>query len=324
MSLSAHLWTVWPLVRVAVRPLKPPASVDWSAAVSDQHRGRVRLTGRLSVSSSDPSSLLILVHGLGGSADSRYLIRAARVAETLGLSSLRLHLRGADGGGEDFYHAGLSADLAAVVASPALREFTTLYLLGYSLGGHVVLKFATEVGDRRLRAAAAVCAPLDLERTVRAFDRPARWPYRRYVLSNLLSQYAEVAACRSVPTPLAEVRRIRTLREWDRRTVVPRFGFRSPEDYYRRASVAARLDQLRLPALLVAAGGDPMVAADAIAPALDRRGNHLEVRWVRGGHVSFPADLDLGLPGSRGLEPQVIRWLLANRSQFVGPIDGNS
>ncbi|MCP4656560.1 MAG: hypothetical protein GY856_14200, partial [bacterium] len=159
MSLSAHLWTVWPLVRAAVKPPPPLAAVDWSTAVPDEHRGRVRLTGKLSVTS-DPSSLLILVHGLGGSADSNYLIRAARVAERLGLSSLRLHLRGADGRGEDFYHAGLSADLAAVLASPSLREFATLYILGYSLGGHVVLKFATEVGDRRLRAAAAVCSPL--------------------------------------------------------------------------------------------------------------------------------------------------------------------
>ncbi|MCP4660875.1 MAG: alpha/beta fold hydrolase, partial [bacterium] len=201
------------------------------------------------------------------------------------------------------------------LASPSLREFATLYILGYSLGGHVVLKFATEVGDRRLRAAAAVCSPLDLERTVSAFDRPARWPYRRYVLLNLLSQYAEVAACQVVPTPLAQLRRVRTLREWDRLTVVPRFGFQSPEDYYLRAGVGSRLDRLRVPALLVAAVGDPMVSAEGIEPALENRGNHLEVHWLRrGGHVSFPADLDLGLPEARGLEAQVIGWLLTNRA----------
>jgi len=59
--------------------------------------------------------------------------------------------------------------------------------------------------------------------------------------------------------------------------------------------------------------GDPMVAAASSEPALVDGGNHLEVHWIRrGGHVSFPADFDLGLGAPRGLEAQVIRWLLGH------------
>ena len=63
---------------------------------------------------------LLIVHGLGGSAKSPYTAKAAHAAAAAGLSSLRLNLRGADLLGEDYYHAGMTADLAAAIASPEL------------------------------------------------------------------------------------------------------------------------------------------------------------------------------------------------------------
>ncbi len=313
MSLSAHLWTVWPAMRDKLRPPPPVTGDEWSLEISDPAVGPVRLTGFLH-SAESADSLVVLVHGLGGSTASRYHGWAVRAADALGLATLRVNLRGSDRRGADLYHAGLSGDLAAVLRSPRLAAMKHLFVMGYSLGGHVALKLATEVEDERLRAVAAVCSPLDLDRTVKAFDRPSRWPYRRYVLSGLCEIYDEIARRREVPVPPEEVRRARTLREWDRLTVVPRFGFASVEDYYRRAGVGSRLHQLRVPSLLVAAVGDPMVDADGIRPAL--AGDHpgLEVRWFRrGGHVSFPSDLDLGLGPDYGLEPQVLRWLLRHR-----------
>jgi hypothetical protein len=147
-------------------------------------------------------------------------------------------------------------------------------------------------------------------RTVRDFDRPSRWPYRRYVLSGLFEIYDEIARRREVPVPPEEVRRVRTLRDFDRLTVVPRFGFASAEDYYLRAGVGTRLGELRVPALLVAAEGDPMVDAGGIRPALDGGSTPLEVRWSRtGGHVSFPGRLDLGLGPPFGLGRQILAWL---------------
>jgi predicted alpha/beta-fold hydrolase len=107
-----------------------------------------------------------------------------------------------------------------------------------------------------------------------------------------------------------EVLRVRTLREWDRLTVVPRFGFADPEDYYGRASVGPRLGALRVPALLVASPVDPMVPASSIAAAA-RGVSSLDLRWVeRGGHVGFTPRLDLGLAGPPGLAGQLAAWLL--------------
>ncbi|MEE8524238.1 MAG: alpha/beta fold hydrolase [Thermoanaerobaculia bacterium] len=306
MSFSGHYWTLWPLLQRHLFP-PPPAEEEkpWQVEFEDEDVGRIRLTGALTAG--DHSALVVLVHGLGGSITSGYMSRAARTAAGLGLASLRLNLRGADGGCNDFYHAGLSSDLARVLESRALDRFERIYLLGFSLGGHLCLRFATEVRDPRVRAVAAVCSPLDLERSVAAFDRPSRWLYRRYVLASLVAMSTRIA----MPTSLEELRRVRTVREWDRRTVVPRFGFADAGDYYRRASVAHRLDRLRRPALLVAARHDPLVPAASVTSALPGH-DSLRVEWVdRGGHLGFPPDLDLGHGGPPGFQGQVLSWLVA-------------
>ncbi len=323
MSFAAHARTVWPVVRrLAVSPAAPP-SVPYSVEVPDPEVGPVRLTGRLQATAGSSrrgaggtsSTLLVLVHGLGGSTESSYMLRTAALAGDLGLATLRLNLRGADRRGGDLYHAGLSSDLDWVLASPELAAFERILVFGFSLGGHMTLRFATEAADPRLSAVAAACAPLDLERCVAAIDRPAGWVYRRYVLAGLCEMYAEVAARRQLPLTVAEARRIRTLREWDRHTVVPRFGFDSPEDYYRRAAVGGRLDRLKVPALLVVAEGDPMVPPAAVRQGTNGAPGDLTLRSSRrGGHLAFPASLDLGEDAPLGLAGQVIGWLRRQQS----------
>src|SRR3712207_3535034 len=138
MSVLGHLWTIAPRVRHGFRPLRPPESRPWRTALSDPVAGTVPVTGRLrEVPGSD--ELLVIIHGLGGCTDSHYMLGAAAAAEAAGISSLRVNLRGCDRGGDDFYHAGLTADLHAALASEDLRRYGRIYVLGYSLGGHVAL-----------------------------------------------------------------------------------------------------------------------------------------------------------------------------------------
>jgi predicted alpha/beta-fold hydrolase len=290
----------------------------WRGTVVDPRRGAVALSGSLR-RPPGARDAVVLVHGLGGSSDSPYLGEAVAALDAAGAATLRLNLRGSDGEGADIYHAGLTDDVAAALDAPELAGFARVMLLGFSLGGHVTLRYATEERvDPRLAAVAAVCSPLDLRLAQQGIDRPGAWPYRRYLLTRLKALYAAVAAVREVPTPLGDVQRARTIREWDRLTVVPRFGFRDPEDYYARASVGPRLAHLRVPSLLVAAAGDPMVRAEAIRAAAELVPG-LDLRWVeRGGHVGFPAALDLGFPAPPGLGGQLAGWLL--REEHATPL----
>jgi predicted alpha/beta-fold hydrolase len=276
--------------------------------------GEVRLTGLLGARRT-PRSLLLVVHGLGGAVENFYAVSAARAAHAAGVQCLRLALRGADRRGEDFYHAGLTADLEAAIASRELSEISRIYVVGYSLGGHVTLRYAALGADPRVRAVAAVCPPLDLDASARAIDAPERLVYRKNILRGLLEIYEEVAARRSVPVSVDEARRIRTIREWDARTVAPRHGFRDAEDYYAKVSVAPILTKLSVPALLVFAESDPLVPEFVVRPALREHSSGLDVRWIeRGGHVGFPGDLDLGLAAPLGLEHQIVAWLLRHES----------
>ncbi len=310
--IAGHLWTILPNLRHRVRPLTPPAARAWSTTLVDPKVGRVTLRGQLR-DRPESDALCVVVHGLGGAIDSQYTIRAAQAVDAAGMSCLRLALRGACRTGEDYYHAALTADLDAAIASDALRRFRRIYVLGFSLGGHVTLRLGTrraEPRDPRIRALASVCAPLDLHRSCAAIDDPRRRLYRAHVLSGLVEIYELVAARRPVPTPLEVVRGIRFIREWDRHVIVPRFGFRDENDYYDRASAGPRLSTLELPTLIVSTTGDPMVPEDAVRPSLVGLPAHVETRWIYGGgHVGYPRALDLGFGPDRGLEAQVLAWM---------------
>ncbi|MEE8277927.1 MAG: alpha/beta fold hydrolase [Thermoanaerobaculia bacterium] len=309
MSLRGHLVTIGALVRRRRRPPRAPHSRPWSALVEDPVVGALSLTGRLT--EVEPGrDLVVIVHGLGGHSERDYVLEAAAAAAAAGLSSLRINLRGADRRGQDFYHAGLTADLEAVLVSPELARFERLSLLGFSLGGHTVLRFAVESDDSRFVAAAAICAPLDLAAAARAIDRPGCWLYRRYVLASLFEIYAAVAARRAVPTPVEKVRRVRKIRQYDDLVVAPRYGFRCAEEYYATQSVGPRLGGLRRPALLLLAAEDPMIPPECVLPFLSASTPQLQFLRVPGaGHLAFPAAFHLGVRAPAGLAPQVLGWL---------------
>ncbi len=295
------MWTLGADVIARVRPQPAPPDRPWSLEVPDARYGSVRLSGRLRRGGSD--TLVVVVHGLGGNHDSPYMQRAARAIAARGWSCLRLDLRGADGLGEDVYHAGLTADLHATIA--ACGRFDRIFVLGYSLGGHMALRLGTEAHHPKIRAIAVVCAPLDLEVSARGIDRRRTWIYRHHILRGLNRMYREVAGRRAVDTPPEIVARARTIRAWDAAVVVPRHGFASVDDYYAQESVGPLLSGLRVRSAWFGARHDPMVSADSVLPSLGEANGLLDVRWFdRGGHVGFPDDVGGGL----ALEGEVLRW----------------
>lgn len=309
-AFLGHWFTVAPVARHTLLRRRVSSSVPFRLLVPDSRYGQVRLSGRLHHAASD--TLLVIVHGLGGDVASHYVLDAARAADAAGIASLRVNMRGSERTGEDIYHAAISQDIHSILGSEELRRYSKILLLGYSVGGHIVLRASTEaVLDPRVCATVAVCPPLDLFLGSSAIDQPTRYMYRQHVLSAIKEIYYEVARRRPVHLPVSEVRRMTTIREWDERVIAPRFGFRDADHYYAESSVGPRLSELRVPALVVAARHDPMVPADSIAPALASAGPPLQVCWIeRGGHVGFPGRVESDLSFEGDLETQVVSWLL--------------
>lgn len=311
MSWKGHYWTLGPYLLHNLLPQRAPSWRPWTTRLHDGVVGTVELSGRLSRAQAGSKAIVVIVHGLGGSATSYYARNAARAAARAGVDSLRLNLRGADRSGSDYYHAGLTEDLDAALKSTELARYGDILLLAYSLGGNMVLRYLAGDPDPRVRAAATVCSPIDLEKSARAIDQPRGAFYRRHVLKALKEIYRYVAMRRPVPLPLSEAVRIDTIEGWDEQIIAPRHGFAGAADYWAQTSACSVLSEIATPTLFLAAECDPMVHIDTVRPWLHNAERLRRVVTTHGGHVGFSQKVDLGLGGRGTVEDQIIQWMLA-------------
>lgn len=261
--------------------------------------------------------IAVLIHGLGGSALSGYMVRVARLLVGRGWRVVRMDQRGAGAGwnlARRTYHAGSSGDVRQVLSwlhhdSPG----SPLHLVGFSLGGNIVLKLAGEatlLPVLGLRSVAALSAPIDLERCAELLARPSNRFYDRYFTRMLKAQVSR--RLQHVPgLPAVPLENIRTLRQFDEVVVAPAGGFQDALDYYRRCSSFPWIPQIHLPTFLLTSRDDPFITAEPYEE-LPPIAQHLVVVAERGGHLGF-----LGWDGAGGIrwaERRLVEWLEAIRS----------
>jgi predicted alpha/beta-fold hydrolase len=261
----------------------------------------------------------ILVHGLGGSHRSGYMARMTNRLSALGWRIFRMDLRGAGAGirlARRFYNAACSEDVRAVVehlasAFPQAR----LAVLGFSLGGNIVLKFAGESAGRAhpsLSAVATIAPPIDL---VRCSGLLARYPvYDAFYVRHLTSQVSQHQ--RYFPdVPRVAFPRRMNLTQFDDLYTAPRWGYAGALDYYRRASALPWISAIGVPTFILTARDDPFVAVEPFetlqAPAVEV---HIT---ARGGHLGFLGHDGIG--GIRWAEAQVVNWLTRRISPLGSP-----
>ena len=238
---------------------------------------------------------LVLVHGLGGSIDAPYVLGAARLAYRAGANVVRLNQRNC-GGTEHLtstlYHSGMSADLAAVVRELAGRDaLSNILVAGFSMGGNLALKMVGEMGEAAPPALNGVCAvspALDLRATTENLERPSNRLYGWIFVRGLRRLVRRKAELFPKLYSTQELRRLRTVRDFDELYTAPYGGFSGADDYYERASALGFLPLIRVPTLVIQAQDDPLVP---FAP-LRRAGASANARVVTatppsGGHVAF-------------------------------------
>ncbi len=236
--------------------------------------------------------LVILLHGLTGCEDSAYVRATAAHLLRLGHPVMRLNLRGAGPSRARCrrqYHAGRSEDLAHVLGGLDGRLAARgLFVVGFSLGGNILLKYLGEAGRRALLlGAASVSAPIDLRA---AHLRLMAWRNRPYHDHILVRMKVEIARPNSDldASRRKELAAIRTIYDFDDRVTGPCNGFAGAEDYYGRCSAARFLGGIHVPTLVIHAGNDPWIPG-ALYRAFDWRSNpRLTLLMPRGGgHVGF-------------------------------------
>jgi hypothetical protein len=239
--------------------------------------------------------LVILIHGLTGCEDSVYILSAARHLLDQGYTVLRLNVRG--GGPSRAYcgehhHVGRTADFRRVLWQ--LPEDLTrggVVAIGYSGGGTMLLKYLGEEGSfSPLRAAATICAPIDLIRNARHMEKRRNWFYHNYLLNDMKAEALGEGA--RVSTEEREIiRAARSVFDFDDRFISPRHGFTGAEDYYTLCSPMYFMPEIRIPTLVVAACDDPWIPIEHY-----RTFKWSDNAWLlpvlpsTGGHVGFHGD----------------------------------
>ncbi len=207
---------------------------------------------------------VVLVHGLEGSSDSRYIQGIAARAWAAGMNVVRMNMRncgGSDALTPTLYHSGRSSDVGAVVDHFTKQfDLQRVALVGYSMGGNLVLKYTGELGSRPpLVAVAAVCPAIDLAAGAAALHEPANRLYEMHFLRGLMRRLRRKAALFPGVYQIRGVGPIRSIREFDQKIVARYCGFRDADDYYYRAASARVVDRIAVPTLVLCAQDDPFI-----------------------------------------------------------------
>jgi predicted alpha/beta-fold hydrolase len=258
---------------------------------------------------------VVMVHGLCGCHGSPYLVRLACKLYRRGLRAVRVNLRGCGSGAglaRQPYHSGRSEDVRQVIEWLACESpESPITLVGFSLGGNIVLKMAGEDGERpsgRLDSLISVSAPIDLTECSRLIGQPRNRIYDWYFVRRLLATVRELHRFFPDLPPLDLPPRL-TLRMFDDLYTAPRSGFLDAADYYTRASSGPLVQQIAVPTLLLSSRDDPFIAAQPFEQ-LQRRPNVEVCLTDGGGHLGF-----LGSTGKsmdyRWMDERLVRSILS-------------
>jgi predicted alpha/beta-fold hydrolase len=238
---------------------------------------------------------IIAWHGIEGSTSSNYMQATAEKGFRAGFNVVRVNFRNC-GGTEHLtstiYHGGLSADLGAVVTELIEKDqLSRMLLVGFSLGGNLVLKLAGEYGanpPREILAACAVSPSVDLNTSSELIMRRSNWIYHQDFVRRLKKRIRTNHKLYPELYDISGLDQARTIKEFDDRFTARAHGFAGADDYYYRSSSLRVAAQIRLPSLIIHAQDDPFIPfAPLRDPAVVNNPYILMLAPERGGHVAF-------------------------------------
>ena len=240
---------------------------------------------------------VLLLHGLEGSSDSQYVRGNAARFYAAGWNVVRMNMRNCGGTEHEcptLYHSGLSGDVLAVLRHyQQTRGAERWSMVGYSMGGNLVLKLAGELAQDAaplLCAVAGVSPVVDLAPSSDALHEPANRIYEWKFLRGLVQRYAYKCTLFPQIFDPSRSRGVRSLREFDDRVMSPYCGFTGAVDYYHRAASARVVDRIAVPTLVLHALDDPFIRMlpETRATLLANPYVHL-IETEHGGHCAFLA-----------------------------------
>jgi predicted alpha/beta-fold hydrolase len=262
---------------------------------------------------------VVIVHGLEGSSESQYVLGTGSKAWRAGMNVVRMNMRNCGGTEEltpTLYHSGLSMDVGAVARTLVEQDsLKHIALVGYSMGGNLVMKLAGEWGrglneqraPKELIAVAGVSPAMDLAPSADALHDLQNRMYEWKFMRGLRNRFRRKAALFPDRYDLRYLQNLRTIREFDDQITARYSGFTSADDYYTRSSSSRSAEFIAVPALVIHSTDDPFIRMMPETRAKLLANPHVTfIETEHGGHCAFLADAN-GYDG-RWAEKQVIEF----------------
>ena len=247
-----------------------------------------------SYSEKESNRIAVLLHGLEGNAQRTYIKGQGKVLVEDGWDICAVNYRGCSGEPNRkyiSYNSGKTDDLELVIdALLELDRYKEIVLIGFSLGGNLLLKY---LGERnylppQIKCGIAVSAPLSLRGSLNSLNRPYNWPYRTHFLIDLRKKYRQKTILFPDQASRSELRKINSLLAFDNIYTAPAHGFKDAFEYYEKNSSLQFLNRIPIPVFILNAENDSFLSTDCMPKELASNSKNIYLEASKyGGHVGF-------------------------------------
>lgn len=242
----------------------------------------------------DSDQLVIISHGLEGNSTRPYIKGMARAFHKKGYNVLAWNFRGCSDEINKqlrFYHSGATDDLDFVLDHALTKGYKDIFLIGFSLGGNLTLKYAGEHGrslKEQVKKIVVFSVPLDLYSSCTKISENSNFIYSKRFLNNLKAKVLAKAAMMPEALRTEGLKDIKSLKDFDDCYTAPIHGFKDAMEYYTACSSINFLKAITVPTLIVNALNDPFLSAECYPVKELRQHKYITFETPeRGGHVGF-------------------------------------
>jgi len=239
--------------------------------------------------------LIIICHGLEGSSNRPYMMGMAKIFAQNGYDALSWNFRGCSGEPnltERAYHSGATDDLQVVIDSAIDKGYKSISLIGFSLGGNIVLKYIGEKGtaiNSSIKSGVALSVPLHLHSSCLEINKPNNILYAKRFLRNLKNKVVEKSKLLPDKITLNGINDIKTIIDFDDHYTAPIHGFKNAIDYYEKCSSLYFLNEISIPTLIINAENDSFLSEKCYPIKIAESHSHVHLEIPKkGGHCGFP------------------------------------
>ncbi|MEZ4982394.1 MAG: alpha/beta fold hydrolase [Saprospiraceae bacterium] len=237
--------------------------------------------------------LAVLCHGLEGNSGSQYMLGMSKMLSEYGFEVACMNYRSCSGELNrqiKMYHSGASWDLEEVLRQIHVG-YEEIFLCGFSLGGNLIMKYLGERGSGipyPITAAASISVPADLKGSSIKIGQGFNRVYEQHFLISLARRMKKKTVQFPELRKMAELKKIKSLCDFDDVYTGPIHGFKDGNDYYEKCSAIRFMADIKVPLLLVNSLDDPFLSKSCYPFELANANKNITFLTPNyGGHVGF-------------------------------------